>query len=43
MNSASDEALGGRYPRGLIVQQQRYRPSDSNTNIDIKFRNQDYH
>jgi hypothetical protein len=23
--------------RGLIVHQQRYRPSDSNKNVDIKF------
>jgi hypothetical protein len=29
--------LGGWYPRGLIVHQQRYPPSDSNTNVDIKF------
>ena len=30
--------LGGWYSRGLIIHQQRYRPSDSNTRIDIKFR-----
>jgi len=29
--------LGEWYPRGLIVHQQRYRPSDSNKNVDIKF------
>ena len=31
--------LGGWYPRvgGLIVHQQRYRPSNSNKNVDIKF------
>ena len=28
--------LGGWYPRGIIVHQQWYRPSDSNTNVDIK-------
>jgi hypothetical protein len=28
--------LGGWYPRGLIVYQQRYQPSDSNKNVDIK-------
>jgi hypothetical protein len=28
--------LGGYYPRGLIVHQQRYRPSDSNKNVDIE-------
>jgi hypothetical protein len=25
------------YPRGLIVHQQKYRPSHSNKNVDIKF------
>ena len=29
--------LGGWYHRGLIVHQQRYRSSDSNKNVDIKF------
>ena len=29
--------LGGWYTRGLIVHQQKYRPSDSNKNVDIKF------
>ena len=29
--------LGGWYPWGLIVYQQRYRLSDSNKNVDIKF------
>jgi hypothetical protein len=28
--------MGGYYPRGLIVHQQRYRPSDSNKNVDIE-------
>jgi hypothetical protein len=28
----------GWYPWGLIVHQQWYLPSDSNTNVDIKFR-----
>ena len=29
--------LGGWYPRGLIVHQQRYWPCDSNKNVDTKF------
>jgi hypothetical protein len=29
--------LGGWYPHGLIVQKQRYRHSDGNKNVDIKF------
>jgi hypothetical protein len=29
--------LGGWYPWGRIVHQQRYRPSNSNENVDIKF------
>jgi hypothetical protein len=29
--------LSGWYPRGLIVQQQRYRHSDGNKNVDNKF------
>ena len=29
--------LGGWCHQGLIVHQQRHRPSDSNTNVDIKF------
>jgi len=29
--------LGGWYRRGLIVYQQRYCPTDSNENVDIKF------
>jgi hypothetical protein len=39
MNHVSTEALttGWMIPRGLIVQLQRYGPSDSNKNVDIKF------
>ena len=29
--------MGGWYPRGIIDHHQRYRPSDSNENVDIKF------
>ena len=29
--------LGGWYPLGLVVQQQRYRLSDNNKNVDVKF------
>ena len=29
------------YPQGLIVHQQRFRPSDSNKNVDFKFSAQD--
>jgi hypothetical protein len=31
--------MGGWNPGGLIVHQQRYWPSDSNKNVDIKYIN----
>ena len=36
MSVPKHRLLSRGYPRRLIVQQQRYRPSDSNTNVDIK-------
>jgi hypothetical protein len=37
MSVPKHRLLGGWYPRGLIIHQQKYRPSDSNKNVDFKF------
>jgi hypothetical protein len=36
-NAEKFTILGEWYPRGIIVHQKRYRPSDSNKNVDIEF------
>jgi len=37
MSVPKHRLVGGLYPWGLIVHQQRYLPSESNKNVDIKF------